>query len=60
MIFRLDSQYSGLNKRCPECFLKTEKYLYCPCDRIDLNKHENKNVFGASYCEISVPKCIQK
>lgn len=58
LIFRLSSQYKqkSLSKRCPECYLYTERSFYCPCD--DFNTLDI-GYDTTSYCKVSMSQCVE-
>ncbi len=52
-----------MRKRCPECFLMSERSFYCPCDDFNLFDNENYNILPpnrTSYCKIPMSYCIEK
>ena len=50
-------------KRCPECFLMSERAVYCPCDNFDLFDTNNYNLEAPgrpNYCAVSMSECINR
>ena len=48
-----------MQKRCPECFLKSEKNFYCPCDGFNLFNNTNSHLDRTEYCEVSMSECVE-
>lgn len=53
-----------MQKRCPECYLMSERSFYCPCDDFNLFNNTNYNLnddqVRKSYCNIPMHECIEK
>ena len=52
-----------MKKRCPECFLMSERSFYCPCDDFNLFDNENYNILPpnrTSYCKVPMSYCIEQ
>ena len=46
--------------RCPGCFAKAERRLYCPCDNFSLTEDLNQNYTKNPYCDVLLPSCVEK
>jgi hypothetical protein len=54
----MDSSWSP--SRCPNCFAKAERRLYCPCDNFSLTEDLNQNYTKTPYCDVLMPNCVEK
>ncbi len=53
----------SINKRCPECYLLSERSFYCPCDEFnlfDVNNYQLNSNQRNSLCKIPMSVCVEQ
>ncbi len=56
------SENGPTSKRCPECFLMSERAFYCPCDEFNMFDLSNYQINSSriDFCKIPMSLCVER
>ena len=58
--FFLHKEKKNRGNKCPECYIKAERRMYCPCDNFSLSQELVHNYKRKTFCETIMPNCVEK